>query len=300
MSESYACPDARDQNVSGTDMGIWCMRTTRQQPCALAWGAAIIVCTSLNVLMSGCRDAESPVSSNTSQISPINGTNGADSTQKAAGLTRPFLLTDQADERGIKFTMHSGHQPGRYLMPETVCGGAALFDMDDDGDLDVFLIQAGDVEKRGQAASTNQLLRNRGDGTFENVTEGSGLEHRGYGMGVTTGDVDGDGDVDLYLTNFGSNVLYLNNGDGTFRDVTEQSGTGLSDSGWHTAPVFADYDGDGDLDLFVTRYLHWTHTGEKNCVNSFGTVDYCSPKAYDAPRIRNQSGYRQQLDCCLR
>ncbi|MCH8211298.1 MAG: VCBS repeat-containing protein, partial [Planctomycetes bacterium] len=112
---------------------------------------------------------------------------------------------ERSQPAGLEFTQRSG-QGDRYLFPEVTCGGAALFDMDGDGDLDAYLVQSGRFTDDPEDRPPNQLFRNRGDGTFEEVTDGSGADDRGYGMGVATGDYDNDGDVDLYITNVGPNV----------------------------------------------------------------------------------------------
>ena len=184
--------------------------------------------------------------------------------------------------RGLHFVHDSGHRV-RHLMPEIACGGAALFDMDGDGDLDVYLVQAGGITVPPDERPANQLLRNLGDGTFENVTDGSGADDRGYGMGVAAGDYDNDGDVDLYVTNVGPNVLLRNDGGGRFTDVTVSAGVG--DPGWGASAAFLDYDNDGDLDLFVCNYLNWSVATEIDCFNEMGAPDYCSPNNYTAPAI---------------
>jgi len=159
-------------------------------------------------------------------------------------------------------------------------GGAALFDMDGDGDLDAYLVQSGNVANPANKGDGNRLFRNRGKGLFEDVTAASGADAAGYGMGVATGDYDNDGDVDLYVTNLGANVL-LRNDRGRFSDVTATAG--VAGSGWSTSAAFVDYDADGDLDLFVTRYIDWTPGTERQCFSLTGVPDYCSPRNYDAP-----------------
>jgi len=180
---------------------------------------------------------------------------------------------------GIDFVHRSGHGE-RFFLPEIMGGGAALFDMDGDGYLDLYLVQSGSLFDRS-ASGGHQLFRNRGDGTFENVTRESGADVRGYGMGVTAGDFDNDGAIDLYVTNVGANVLLKNDGHGRFTDVTAKAGVG--GSGWSTSSAFLDYDGDGWLDLFVVRYLDWRPSAEVECFSLTGVPDYCSPRTYDLP-----------------
>ena len=160
-------------------------------------------------------------------------------------------------------------------------GGAALFDMDNDGDLDLYLVQSGNLFAPGDKPAGNRLYRNRGDGTFDDVTAGSGADVPGYGMGVAAGDFDNDGNADLYVTNFGGNVLLKGDGHGHFTDVTAKAG--VASSGWSTSAAFLDYDADGDLDLFVAHYLNWQRSAEVECYSLTGVPDYCSPKTYDLP-----------------
>jgi hypothetical protein len=184
-----------------------------------------------------------------------------------------------AEARGIRFVHRSGHRD-RYLLPEIMGGGAALFDMDNDGDLDAFLVQSGSVSNPADKSSGNRLFRNRGDGTFEDATDGSGTVTRAYGMGVAAGDYDNDGDVDVYVTGLGANALLRNEG-GRFADVTARAR--VAASGWSTSAAFVDYDADGDLDLFVARYIDWSPSTELDCYSLTGVPDYCSPRNYDAP-----------------
>jgi len=161
-------------------------------------------------------------------------------------------------------------------------GGAALLDIDGDGDLDALFIQSGRLSAQEGAPAGHHLYRNRGDGTFEDVSAGSGIAAvAGYGMGAATGDYDNDGDVDVYVTNLGANVLLQNDGRGRFADVTRLAG--VAGSGWSTSAAFVDVDADADLDLFVTRYLDWHSEIERECYSLTGVADYCSPKNYDAP-----------------
>ena len=206
---------------------------------------------------------------------------GVDSstTVEAAAPATPWF-EEAAAESGITFHHHSGHQE-RFLFPEIMGGGAALFDMDGDGDLDAYLVQSASLTAARAERPGNELYRNRGDGTFENVSAGSGAEDRGYGMGVTTGDYDRDGDVDIYVTNYDRDTLLENDGTGHFRDVTVQAG--LGNEAWGTSAAFLDYDRDGHLDLFVTNYVRWTEAGEEKCESPPLGPDYCGPMSYNAP-----------------
>jgi hypothetical protein len=191
---------------------------------------------------------------------------------------RPWF-EEIAARAGIDFVHHSGHDRRHYL-PEIMGGGAALFDMDNDGFLDLYLIQSGTLSDPS-VGSGNRLYRNRGNGTFEDVTERSAAGVHGYGMGVAAGDFDNDGYTDLYVTNYGHNVLLKNDGRGHFIDVTAQAG--VASTGWSTSAAFVDYDADGRLDLFVARYLDWRPAAEVECYSLTGVPDYCSPASYDLP-----------------
>lgn len=175
----------------------------------------------------------------------------------------------------LPFTYASDAE-GRYRLPEIMGGGGALIDYDQDGLLDVYLVQGGNLE----SGSGNTLLRNNGAGQWEDVTLEANAGGSGYGMGATAGDFDGDGDEDLYITNVGDNVLLRNDG-GVFTDVTPSSGA--NDPRWSTAAGFFDADGDGDLDLFVVNYAGWNPANEPECFGRTGEREYCGPATYDAP-----------------
>jgi hypothetical protein len=185
-----------------------------------------------------------------------------------------------AERAGIAFTHRSGHTQKFYL-PEIMGGGVALFDMDNDGDLDLYLVQSGNLFASAGQLAGHRLYRNRGDGTFDDVTAGSGADAAGYGMGVAAGDFDNDGNTDLYVTNVGRNVLLKGDGRGHFTDVTAKAG--VASRGWSTSAAFLDYDADGWLDLFVVHYLNWQPSAEVECYSLTGVPDYCSPKTYDLP-----------------
>ena len=186
---------------------------------------------------------------------------------------------------GIDFVLRNSPTSRKYLI-ETMPGGVALLDYNNDGLLDIFLVNAGHVADpllspvnfdRHDPSYWNRLYRQNKDGTFTDVTVQAGLQNAGdtnYGMGVAVGDYDNDGFADIYLTNFGRNILYHNNGDGTFTDVTRKAGVGAG--GWSTSAGFLDYDNDGHLDLFVTRYLDWTPEKSKTC-GRVAEPMYCPP-----------------------
>jgi enediyne biosynthesis protein E4 len=224
----------------------------------------------------------------------------------AAEAGQPWF-EDIAERAGIHFEHHSGHRD-KFLLPEIMGGGAALFDMDNDGLLDLYLVQSGSLSSPAGTPPGSRLFRNRGGGLFDDVTAGSGAdvgpstppraalslssldaardEHvegskGGYGMGVAAGDFDNDGNIDLYITNLGPNVLLKGDGHGHFTDVTARAG--VASSGWSTGAAFLDYDGDGFLDLFVVHYLNWQPSAEVECYSLTGVPDYCSPRTYDLP-----------------
>ncbi len=230
-----------------------------------------------------CTSPESPQPGGPQSGDPQSGDPQSGSPQSGGASRNPdtqLWFDEVAAARGIRFVHRSGHR-NRYLLPEIMGGGAALFDMDGDGDLDAYLVQSGSVVNPPDKGDGNRLFRNRGNGTFDDVTAGSGTQAPGYGMGVAAGDYDNDGDVDLYVTNLGSNVLLQNDGSGRFTDVTARAA--VAGEGWSTSAAFVDYDADGDLDLFVARYIDWTVATERQCFSLTGVPDYCSPRNYDAP-----------------
>jgi len=209
----------------------------------------------------------------------------------SAGPTDTPIFRDVAANVDLNFHHFNG-ATGKFYMPEIMGAGVALFDYDNDGDLDVYLVQGTRLDQDGKLLVLppdgwkpgNRLFRNElaesGKLHFTDVTAQAKVGHVGYGMGVAVGDYDNDGFQDLYVTNFGHNVLYHNNGDGTFTDVTQDAG--VDDARWSTCAAWVDYDGDGLLDLFVGNYVDFTVLGNKRCVSSTGEIDYCTPKAYRA------------------
>jgi hypothetical protein len=184
-------------------------------------------------------------------------------TTPPASATVPANFVEETKVRGINFQHQAPHSSRKYLL-ETMGSGVALFDYDNDGRLDIFLVNGapfpdfvpkGTIPQKTGPEYWNRLYHQKPDGTFEDVTEHAGLQGSGYGMGVAVGDYDNDGYEDLYVTALGGNKLYHNNGNGTFTDVTEKAGVG--GSGWSTSAAWVDLDGDGYLDLVVLRYIQW-------------------------------------------
>ena len=166
--------------------------------------------------------------------------------------TPTVLFRDITAEAGITFQHHAA--PEKKYIVESMSGGVALFDYDNDGLVDIYFVNSLTVDTAANPkAARSALYRNRGGLKFEDVTDRAGVGHPGWGMGVCTADVDADGWEDLYVTALGANKLYRNNHDGTFADITERAG--VSGGGWSAGCGFADYDRDGDLDLFVSRYV---------------------------------------------
>ena len=187
---------------------------------------------------------------------------------------------EEAQSRGLVFEHQSGFA-GDPLLPEITGSGGALADFDGDGDLDAYIVQAGSLyPAQADAAPSNRLFLNQGDGRFTEAQDANGADDRGYGMGTAVGDYDNDGDIDLYVTNVGPNALLRNDGSGHFVNVANSAG--VADPGWSTAAAFLDLDGDYDLDLFVVNYINWAIEREISCY--LGSVrTYCPPSNYSSP-----------------
>jgi hypothetical protein len=200
-------------------------------------------------------------------------------------------FTDITSSSGVDFVHAHSPTSNKYLI-ETMGGGAALFDYDNDGRLDIFFTNGARLDdpqppaKRPDKSDRkywNRLYRQNGNGTFSDVSEKAGVTgvpQGYYGMGAATGDYDNDGFQDLYVTNYEGNTLYRNNRDGTFTDVTKQAGVGSS--GWSASAGFFDYDNDGRLDLFVTRYVDWSFRHDRYCGEKKpGYRAYCHPDNFN-------------------
>ena len=192
---------------------------------------------------------------------------------------RPFFELVPSSLTGITWKHFNGRSP-QYYLPETTGAGCAFFDYDNDGWLDIYLVNSGKCDFFDpDPPLRNALYKNNRNGTFTDVTANAGVSGGGYGMGAAVGDYDNDGFPDLYVTQYGRSILYHNNGDGTFTDVTEKAG--VAAPGWASSAVWFDYDNDGLLDLFVCHFVDFNKEKNKFCGNS-ATQEryYCVPRVY--------------------
>jgi len=202
-----------------------------------------------------------------------------------SSVTKPLAyFTDIAKRAGLTMTNTFGGVSTKKYIIETTGTGVAVFDYDNDGWSDIFIVNGTKLEGFPAAeAPSNHLYRNNHDGTFSDVTQKAGLVHSGWGQGVCVGDYDNDGFEDLYVTYYGKNVLYRNNGDGTFTDVSEKAGVAGSGKAWGTGCAFVDYDRDGHLDLMVANYVDFDLSttpapGERSTCLWKGAPVMCGPQ----------------------
>ncbi|HZW33052.1 MAG TPA: VCBS repeat-containing protein, partial [Isosphaeraceae bacterium] len=202
----------------------------------------------------------------------------------------PFRFTEVAREAGIDFVHVSGMTEAKHF-PTAYGSGVAMFDCDNDGRLDLYFATTTFLPVGSVRTGPNRLYRNLGDGRFQEATRASGLGYAGFCHGIVVGDIDNDGDPDVFLCNYGSNVLYRNNGDGTFTDISQSAG--IDQPGWSSGGAFLDYDHDGDLDLYVARYGTWKlPDDDRYCPGAPGYFAkdppklrvYCSPKSIQPAR----------------
>ncbi len=248
-------------------------------------------------LLGGCRPAAAPSQARaapppTASPAPPRG-------------STPLRLVEITEAAGVRFQHHTGAF-GRKWFPETNGSGAAIFDYDGDGFPDLFLVNGRDwssAERRAAGAplkprsipTPSRLFHNRGDGTFEDVTKGSGLDLPMYGMGCAVGDYDGDGDSDLYVTGVGRGWLFRNEAGGRFREVS--ASVGLREKGWGTSCAWFDADRDGRLDLFVCHYVDWRAAEDRPCSGADDRPIYCGPNLYPPEPCRL---YLQKADGTFR
>jgi hypothetical protein len=253
-------------------------RQSGHRPSALSASALVVIPCAL-ALLCGCRTKPA----------------GPAGPGSASSAGNPEWFTDRAQETGLNF-VHFNGMSGAFLYPELMGPGVALFDYDNDGDLDVFIVQgqmlgntpvsraepqpSGPLPLEGRLFRSDQEVHPDGSKTlrFTDVTEASGIDAHGYGMGVATGDYNNDGCIDLYVTSLGQNQLFRNNCDGTFTDVSTSSHT--ADAGWSVSATFLDFDRDGWLDLFVGHYLNYSVEANLHCFAVSGILDYCPPHVY--------------------
>jgi enediyne biosynthesis protein E4 len=197
--------------------------------------------------------------------------------------SRPLFVPVPASRSGITWRHTSGRSPNYYL-PETTGAGCAFLDYDNDGWMDIYLVNSGACDFYTPTAPLrNALYRNNRDGTFTDVTDKAGVAGGGYGMGVAVGDYNGDGLPDMFVTGYNRSFLYRNNGDGTFTDVTKKAGLELD--GWSTSAVWFDADNDGRLDLYVCQFVKYNRAANKFCGDAVTSErHYCIPSIYPPSR----------------
>jgi len=200
----------------------------------------------------------------------------------ALAATNNIVFTDVTLQAGIKF-VHNAGKSGKKYLPETLGSGAAFFDADGDGWIDILLVNSRDWTPRGRR-TTAALFRNNHDGTFTDISKGSGLDVELYGIGVAVADYDNDGRDDVYITALEGDRLFHNEGHGKFKDVTATSG--IKNANFGTSAAWFDYDRDGKLDLFVANYVQWTQKGDLWCSLDGAVKSYCTPESYKGTSSR--------------
>jgi hypothetical protein len=201
-------------------------------------------------------------------------------TNQTPATKKPSVTFEEVSPKSSRITwVHNNAHSAERWLPETVGAGCAFFDYDDDGWMDIYLVNSGPSDFYAPPAPLkNALYRNNHDGTFTDVTDKAGVAGGTFGMGVAAGDYDGDGRQDLYVTSYGRNILYRNNGDGTFADVTTKAG--VAAPGWSTCAVWFDYDNDGKLDLFVSSFVFYDKSQNLYCTDESKRRYYCVPRFF--------------------
>ena len=247
------------------------MRPTETERRRLATAPTI---AALLVMIVGCQQEEDPAPI----VASPSGTATPRTVPAVGSATLCPTFVDVAGSVGLDF-VHQGDTAVEYFVPAISGGGAAVFDYDNDGDLDIYLINGGDWTPGNPqpGTATNRLFRQEADGRFRDVTAESGLGDTGLGIGCAVGDIDNDGDVDVYVTNYGPDRLFLNNGDGSFIDASARYG--VDHDRWTTSAAFLDYDRDGWLDLYVAAYV--AYDASKKCPDAAGRRDFCGPDAFE-------------------
>src|ERR1700722_4112417 len=261
------------------------------RPCANARCAAsgiilahLTFCLLLIVASLRAQASPPPAAAPHQVVQPRGATRSQKSANTVAHGASAIQFENTLGQAKIKFKPRNSVSPQRYTS-ETMTGGVALFDYNNDGLLDIFFTNGAAIPslEKSDPSYSNRLFRNNGDGTYTDVTEKAGLQGIGYSIGVAAGDYDNDGFVDLYVTGVNRNQLFHNNGDGTFTDVTGKAGVAGIDAKlgktWSVSAGWFDYDNDGRLDLFVTNYVNWSLETEPVCKTG-NIVAYCSPNSY--------------------
>ncbi|HEX8684895.1 MAG TPA: VCBS repeat-containing protein, partial [Pyrinomonadaceae bacterium] len=255
----------------------------------------------LAALASGCRQdptqnpsaaPQGPAAAAASSSAAAAAAPGASPGPSPAAAPRPsgpVEFTDVTAEAGIRFRHNNGAAGKKYL-PETLGAGAAFLDYDNDGWLDILLVNSTSWPGDKGPATSSALYRNQGDGTFRDATREAGLAASLYGIGCAVGDYDNDGNADIYITAIGPDRLYRNTGGGKFQDVTQRAG--LGDPGFGTSAAWFDYDRDGRLDLFVANYVEWSPEADVTCTLDGTNKSYCTPQKYkgQSPALYHNRG----------
>ena len=228
------------------------------------------------MLFTSCSGPDTDNDSDTGGASAAgNPSTGAAANQNNT-TTESALLTEVTEQLGLTF-VHEPMTEDYFFMPEMTAPGCAIFDYDNDGDLDIYLVNSAlGPDSPATGRPVNRLFSQNDAGTFDDVTDESGLGDESYGIGIALGDFDNDGDLDVYLTNLHRDRLYRNNGDGTFTDVTESAG--ITNDHWSCSAAFLDYNRDGFLDLYVVNYV--AVTPGKICSDASGLQDFCGPQVF--------------------
>ena len=254
------------------------MSIRRSATAGIFWWLAAIALIGSN--LPGCgRGMTTEDSSRVEPETVVKATHPAGEQTPAGGEPGPFRFVDILTGSGVGFVHVSGTTPQK-LFPTANGSGVAVFDYDGDGKLDLYFGTGNVLPLAANPASSNRLYKNLGGGKFRDDTEHSGLGFRGYCHGITVGDIDNDGDPDVFLSNYGGDALYVNNGDGTFSEVGHAAGI-LQPGTWSSSAAFLDHDGDGDLDLYVSRYGDWEYPRDDRFCGDAGRKirRYCPPAA---------------------
>jgi len=245
-------------------------------------------------LLIGCSQSSTPETKPKSDADTAGstGSNSSEVTSSAADNLLTTAVSPSEDEKPLLYFREVSHElgipvskahwpDGKYFTPEITPGGVALFDYNNDGRLDIYLIchaPSEDPPHAFQGQSPNRLFQQLADGSFQEIPGAAGLNDPGFGHGVAVGDIDNDGDLDVFVTNYGANRLYQNSGEGTFTDITAKSG--VDGDQWSSAASFFDYDRDGDLDLMVINFATFDYNKHCSPSGQDDDLDYCGPHEF--------------------